>query len=87
MVDKLFKIGILILAILFVVAYYRNAPVARYQVIPWNPPGMLDTATGKIYAFSKDSGKWFIIYPVVEAVQLSEKPKVSTEQQPAEQKK
>jgi hypothetical protein len=87
MTDKIFKIGILILAILFVFTYYRNAPVARYQVVPWNPPGMLDTSSGKIYAFSKDSGKWFIIQPVIEAVPLAELPKVSPEQQQGEQKK
>jgi hypothetical protein len=78
MSDKIFKIGILILSIIFLVVYYFNSQVNRYQLIPHITSHgefsstysvvIFDTKQANIYLPSKPneigSPYWIILEPM-----------------------
>ncbi len=61
MIDKIFKIGLLILGAVFLFLYYQNIEKGRYYM---NPTGfvVLDTQTGTVY--KKSGGIWSEKNPV-----------------------
>lgn len=67
MIDKIFKIGLLIIGIMFLYLYYQSTETNRF--IYTNFGYILDTKTGKLYVFEKEViRKWIIMDPVGDSI-------------------
>jgi hypothetical protein len=77
MIDKIFKTGLLVLGICFLILYYISSQNNRYV---WKEGeasiSVFDTRTGIIYATSSESigkDKWLVINPTGGRTELKEK--------------
>jgi len=65
MIDKIFKIGMLIAAALLLYLYNSAAQMGRYQAITEyeGSLGILDTRQGVVYLLDIESDQWTLIKP------------------------
>jgi hypothetical protein len=65
MMDKIFKIGLLIAVALFLYLYNSAAQMGRYQAITdyEGSLGILDTRQGVVYLLDIESDQWTLIKP------------------------
>ncbi len=65
MIDKVFKIGILIAIIVFLLLFYNASLANRYQVITEYEGniGIFDTRQGVVYMLDLDKDEWSVIKP------------------------
>jgi hypothetical protein len=65
MMDKIFKIGLLIAASLFLYFYNAAAQIGRYQTVTEyeGSIGILDTRQGVVYMLDIESDQWSLIKP------------------------
>jgi len=66
MIDKIYKVGLLVLGTIFLILFYINAQTNRCQLkLDRDDIVILDTNSGRIYLPpSKDNKKWTVADPV-----------------------
>ncbi len=70
--DKIFKVGLIILALIFLLLYYQNSQVGRFQYIKPDDDNtifaIVDTKTGVTYLLGSSDDekqpKWMVVDPV-----------------------
>jgi hypothetical protein len=65
MIDKIFKIGLLILLMLLLAVYYSASQQDRYQVVTEyeGSIGIFDARSGVVYMLDIESDQWSLIKP------------------------
>ena len=65
MIDKIFKIGALIMLVLFLAVYYTSVQNNRYQAITEyeGSIGIFDTRQGVAYMLDIQNDEWTIVKP------------------------
>jgi hypothetical protein len=65
MIDKIFKIGLLIVLILFLVVFYSASQKDRYQIVTEyeGSIGIFDTRAGIVYMLDVENDQWSEINP------------------------
>ena len=65
MIDKIFKIGLLILLMLFLAVYYSASQKDRYQVVTEyeGSIGIFDTQAGVVYMLDIENDQWSVVKP------------------------
>ncbi len=65
MVDKIFKMGMLIASIIFLIFFYFAVQKDRYQVITDYDGymGIFDSRKGVVYMLEMDTDQWTVIKP------------------------
>ena len=68
--ERLFKLGIIILGVIFLVLYFKSSQVGRYQIIANQTPlTIVDTAEGKFYMWHNNADHpWTVTDPISLAV-------------------
>ena len=62
--DRLFKIGLLILGVVFLLLYSINSQKGRYQIgAQQSMVIILDTSQGIFYGFNDETKEWMVIDP------------------------
>jgi len=65
MVDKIFKIGLLVVLTFFLLLFYSSLQKDRYQVVTEYEGniGIFDTRQGVVYMLDVESDQWTVIKP------------------------
>jgi len=65
MIDKIFKIGLLIVLILLLAVFYSASQKNRYQVVTEyeGSIGIFDTRAGVVYMLDIENDQWSVIKP------------------------
>jgi hypothetical protein len=65
MIDKIFKIGLLVAIMLFLFVYYSTTQKGRYEAITQyeGSIGILDTQQGVMYMLDIENDQWTLIKP------------------------
>jgi len=61
MIDKLFKIGLLVIGVILLIVLYKISQNNRFYQ---NQDAIFDTRTGKIYVPDKEEQKWTVADPI-----------------------
>jgi hypothetical protein len=66
MIDRIFKIGVLLAIIVFLVLFYAASQTERYQVITQyeGSIGIFDTREGVVYMLDIEKDEWSVIKPL-----------------------
>ncbi len=67
MVDKIFKIGLLVAIAVFLLLYYSASLTDRYQVVTQyeGSIGIFDSRQGVLYMLDVEKDEWSVIKPFV----------------------
>ncbi len=73
MIDKIFKMGLLIVLIIFLVLFYSSLQKDRYQVLTEyeGSIGIFDTRAGVIYMLDIEKDQWSEIKPSTSSQTIS----------------
>ena len=65
MIDKIFKIGLLVAAVVFLLLYYSASLTDRYQIVTQyeGSIGIFDTRQGVVYMLDIEKDEWTVIKP------------------------
>ncbi len=65
MIDKIFKIGLLITIIVFLALFYSASQTDRYQIVTQYEGniGIFDTRKGVLYMLDIEKDEWTVIKP------------------------
>ncbi len=65
MIDKIFKIGLLIILVLYLIVFYNASQKDRYQAITQYEGniGIFDTRQGVAYMLDIENDEWTVIKP------------------------
>jgi hypothetical protein len=65
MIDKIFKIGLFVVLMLFLLVFYSASQKDRYQVVTEYDGymGIFDTRKGVVYMLNMENDEWTVIKP------------------------
>ncbi len=64
MIDKLFKVGLLVIGVILLILLYQISQKNRFYYHLKDEPAIFDTRTGKVYEPNKEEQKWTVANPI-----------------------